>query len=139
MGFIKKSNAKDKGKKILEYVEADVYNEIEYQDKRDMAVKSTITLLKTNIKEQAEIENKLKELLQYFDYNLTSIRGDSTVLAATIISEIGNLSKFSSPAKLARYSGVAPTTYTSGKSELQFVNRRGNKSLHHAFIPLKSA
>lgn len=131
-----KSNAKDKGKKILEYVESDGYNEIAYQDIRDMAVKSTITLLNTNIKELAEIDNKLKELLQHFDYNLTSIRGVSTVLASTIISEIGNISKFSSPAKLARYSGVAPTTYASGKSELQFANRRGNKSLHHAFHTL---
>ena len=51
-----KSNAKDKGKKILEYVESDGYNEIAYQDIRDMAVKSTITLLKTNIKELAEID-----------------------------------------------------------------------------------
>ncbi len=86
-----KSNPEDKGKKIFEYVEEDGYNEIEYRDIRYMAVKSTITLLKTNINELAEIDNKLKELLQHFDYNLTSIRGVSTVLAATIISDLDSL------------------------------------------------
>jgi transposase len=131
-----RSNPKDKAKKILEYVEGDGDTSIEYQDMRDLAVQSTIKLLETNITELAEVDKKLKELLGHFEYKLISIRGVDTVLAATLISEIGDITRFSTSAKLARYSGVAPTTYASGKSELQFADRRGNKALHHAFHTL---
>jgi transposase len=31
---------------------------------------------------------------------------------------------------LARYAGVAPVTYASGKKDLQFANRRGNRELN---------
>jgi transposase len=38
--------------------------------------------------------------------------------------------RFSSPAKLARYAGIAPVTYASGKKDMQFSNQRGNRELN---------
>lgn len=40
------------------------------------------------------------------------------------------LKKFPTSAKLARYSGIAPITYASGKKDLQFSNQRGNRKLN---------
>jgi transposase len=49
--------------------------------------------------------------------------GIDVVTAAQMLSCIGDIRKFPTPAKLARYSGVAPVTYASGKKDLQFANQ----------------
>ena len=54
-------------------------------------------------------------LLSGFDTQLTTITGIGPTLAAVILSEIGgDISRFSSPAKLAAYAGVDPTVKQSG-------------------------
>ncbi|MCV4820857.1 IS110 family transposase, partial [Escherichia coli] len=45
---------------------------------------------------------------------LMTIDGISTVSAAGILSAIGDISRFSSPKKLASYFGLCPSTYQSG-------------------------
>jgi len=62
--------------------------------------------------------------------------GIDTVSAAQILSCIGDIKKFSTPAKLARYSGIAPITYASGKKDLQFANQRGNRELNSLIYKL---
>lgn len=62
--------------------------------------------------------------------------GIDTVTAASLIAEIGDISRFPTPAKLARYSGVAPVTYSSGKTDVQFSNQRGNRVLNSVFFKL---
>jgi len=99
-------------------------------------IMAIMALKRSNMEELRTTDEKLGELLKHFDYKLTSIRGVSTAIAAGLISEIGDISRFSKPAKLARYSGVAPITQASGKSEAQFADTRGNKALHHIFYSL---
>jgi transposase len=53
-----------------------------------------------------------------------------TVSAAQMLSCIGDIKKFATPAKLARYAGIAPVTYASGKKDLHFANQRGNRQLN---------
>ena len=67
------------------------------------------------------------------------MRGIDTITAANLIAEIGDISKFSTAAKLARYSGVAPVTYASGKTDVQFSNQRGNRTLNSIFYKLAVA
>ena len=67
------------------------------------------------------------------------MRGIDTITAANLIAEIGDISKFSTAAKLARYSGVAPVTYASGKTDIQFSNQRGNRTLNSIFYKLAVA
>jgi transposase len=131
-----KGNPKDKAQKILDYINEDGDTTIDYQDIRDFAVMSVIKMIRYNNDELSVIEEQLEELLEHFEYKLTSIRGVSTAIAAGLISEIGDISRFSTPAKLARYSGIAPVTIASGRSESQFADTRGNKSLHHIFYSL---
>lgn len=67
---------------------------------------------------------------------LTSMKGIDTVTAAKLIAEIGDINRFSSPAKLASYAGVAPVTYASGLTNIQYANKRGNRTLNEIFFRL---
>jgi transposase len=126
----------EKAKQILEYVRKDGSTKVQYQEARDLAVKSTISQIRHNLQEIDSIDAILEDFLDNFGYKLRSMRGIDTVTAASLIAEIGDISRFPTPSKLARYSGVAPVTYASGKSDVQFSNQRGNRVLNSIFYHL---
>jgi len=126
----------EKARQILDCVKRDGETKVAYQESRDLAVRSTIRQINFNLKEIESIDNILESFLENFDYKLESMRGIDTVTAAELIAEIGDISKFSTPAKLARYSGVAPVTYSSGKTDVQYSNQRGNRTLNSIFFRL---
>lgn len=127
---------REKAAQILDFVKRDGDTTSEYQEVRDQAIRSTINQIRNNKKELETIDGMLEEFLDCFDYKLTSMRGINTVIAASLIAEIGDISKFPTPAKLARYSGVAPVTWSSGKTDVQYANQRGNRKLHSIFYHL---
>ena len=61
------------------------------------------------------LESAMKDLLNDIDSPVLSIPGISTVLGAMIVSEIGNISRFSNHNKLLAYAGLDPSIYQSGK------------------------
>lgn len=76
----------------------------------------------------------IAERFSGFDTQLTTITGISTTLAAVILSEIGDISRFDSPAKLAAFAGIDPTLkqsggYTGTKSKM---SKRGSPYLRRA-------
>ena len=125
-----------KARQILDYVKKDGDTTTQHQEARDLAVQSTISQIKHNLQELNSLDAILESFLANFDYQLQSMRGIDTVTAASLIAEIGDISRFSTPAKLARYSGVAPVTYSSGKSDVQYANQRGNRVLNSIFYHL---
>jgi transposase len=72
-----------------------------------------------------ECEIDLRKLGADYPYVplLTSIPGVAWVLGYTIASEIGDISRFSSPSKLCGYTGLCPRVYQSGRT-----NNRGSLS-----------
>lgn len=82
----------------------------------------------------AAIEKQITSLLKEFDTQLTSIPGVGIVLAATILSEIGDISRFSSADKLLAYAGLDPTVRQSGefKSSQNRMSKRGSPYLRRA-------
>ena len=106
---------------------------VPFQEIRDEAVRSTIRQIQANLTEIEQLEKSIALFLEKFDCTLTSMNGIDVVSAAQILSCIGDIKKFPTPAKLARYSGVAPVTYASGKKDLQFANQRGNRELNSIF------
>lgn len=63
-----------------------------------------------SLTEQADLlEKQIASLLKEFDTPLTSIPGVGAVLAATILSEIGDISRFSSADKLLAFAGLDPS------------------------------
>ena len=80
------------------------------------------------------IEEKIAELYSHFDTYLTTIPGIGLVLGATILSEIGDISRFSSPAKLAAFAGIDPTVRQSGEftATHNHMSKRGSPYLRRA-------
>ena len=80
------------------------------------------------------LEKHIAELFAQFDTTITSIPGIGTLLGATILSEIGDISRFSSADKLAAYIGVDPSVKQSGEfiSPSAHMSKRGSPYLRRA-------
>jgi transposase len=66
---------------------------------------------------------------------LLSVPGVGPVLAYTIAAEIGEISRFSSPTKLAGYTGLCPRVYQSGESDRRGpVSKLGPRYLRWALV-----
>jgi transposase len=85
----------------------------------------------------SQLERELKELGASHRYVslLVSVPGIAWVLGYTIASEIGDISRFSSPSKLAGYSGLCPRVYQSGDSDRRGpLSKRGPRYLRWALV-----
>ena len=80
-----------------------------------------------------ELEQELAELLERGKYTLPTAPGRGVVIAAAIIGEVGDISRFKSPAALAKYAGCAPRECSSGKTFRHRKTWSGNRRLNCAF------
>jgi transposase len=89
----------------------------------------------------AEIDSKIAELFSQFDTYITTIPGIGPTLGATIFSEIGDISRFSSPAKLAAFAGIDPTVKQSGEfvGTHNHMSKRGSPYLRRAIWQASTA
>ena len=126
----------EKAIQILNAVENDGVATYKHQQTRDFTIQSTVRQIKSNRQEVQEIDKQLKEFLDYFGHQLTTMKGIDNVTAARLIAEIGDIHRFPTAAALARYAGVAPVTYESGMTSVQFANLRGNRRLNETFFHL---
>lgn len=79
------------------------------------------------------IKDEIEQLLEANDQTLTTATGCGPIIAAQIIGEIGDISKFKSPGALAKYAGCAPRQHSSGKTTRWRKTRSGNRRLNRAF------
>jgi transposase len=110
--------------------------EVAFQEMKDLALQSAFRQLQFNQSEMKQLEQLMEQMLKELDCPLVSMVGLDTVSASQLRSCIGDINRFSSPAKLAKYAGVAPVTYASGKGERQYSNQRGNRELNSVFFNL---
>jgi transposase len=88
-------------------------------------------------REIAAIERELKLLAGSHPYVplLETVPGIGYVLGYTIAAEIGDIARFSSPAKLAGYTGLCPRVYQSGESDRRGpLSKKGPRYLRWALI-----
>ncbi len=52
-------------------------------------------------------------------YALQSLRGMALVSAATVIAELGDITRFSNPRQLMAYLGLVPSEHSSGATRRQ--------------------
>lgn len=83
-------------------------------------------------KEIKEVEAKLRPLIEETGLQLETMPGVSLVLAAKIIGKVGDISRFPTSDKFARYSGIAPIQKQSGKKAKFYKTRKGNRDLNWA-------
>lgn len=82
----------------------------------------------------AEIDALAKEIEEY--KIIQSIPGIGEKIAATIISEIGEIDRFNHPKKLVAFAGIDPSVYSSGKftASINHITKRGSSRLRHALF-----
>lgn len=74
----------------------------------------------------AEIDALAKEIEEY--EIIQSIPGVGEKIAATIISEIGEIERFNHPKKLVAFAGIDPSVYSSGRftASINRITKRGS-------------
>jgi len=89
--------------------------------------------LKVGKKQTDFIEERIDELVKNFDLNIFTIPGVGNTTGAVILSEIGDISKFSSSQKLIAFAGLDPKLKESGKYQGKTpISKRGSKYLRNA-------
>ncbi len=83
--------------------------------------------------EITELETEIKDLIVESGHTLQTASGCGAVLAGEIIGEVGDITKFKTPAQLAKYAGCAPREHSSGKTVRWRKTRGGNRRLNRAF------
>ena len=103
---------------------------------KSLELKHTIALISMLNDEINEIESKIKTILDKLNSPILTIPGISYRMAAMIIAEIGDISRFSSPDQILAYAGMSPSTYQSGQltSSYAHMEKRGSKYLRYALI-----
>lgn len=89
------------------------------------------------IEEQiSELDTKIAELLDQLHSPITTIPGVGVVIGATILSEIGDIKRFASPAKLVAFAGLDAKLDQSGTSQNSVgkMTKRGSPYLRTALF-----
>ena len=83
---------------------------------------------------QIEIYKKeIASIMKEYGQVILSIPGIGEITGAMILSEIGNINKFSSADKLLAFAGLDPSVYQSGQYEANLkISKRGSKYLRWA-------
>lgn len=83
--------------------------------------------------EVTDLEKDMEQLLAEGKYTIQTASGCGLVLASTMIGEIGDINRFTSPGALAKYAGCSPRERSSGKKVRHVKSRSGNRRLNCAF------
>lgn len=80
------------------------------------------------------LDNKIADLMEEFDTQITTISGIGPTLGASIVAEIGDISRFKSVDKLAAFAGIDPTVKQSGEfaGTRNHMSKRGTPYLRRA-------
>lgn len=133
-GFLRKlSNnglSTKKAEQILRDIAADGDTSRDFQEKRDFIVKGLVKHIRFTEREVARIEREIASLMKQLGFQLETMTGIELVTAAELVAEIGDIHRFASPDKLARFAGIAPIAVGSGNKHRNYKSKQGNRELH---------
>lgn len=122
-----------KSQRILDIISDDGETTEGYQDQRDFIVRSLVRELVYQKSELEKVEQEMKNTETLLGYQLQSMPGISVVTSCRLISEIGDINRFSSSAKLAKFAGIAPVNFSSAGKGKDKVSKQGNRELNGIF------
>ena len=79
-----------------------------------------------------DTRKKLATAVRASGTSLTGLFGVGPVIAATVIGEVRDVSRFKNRDHFAAYNGTAPIEVSSGQRKVYRLSRRGNRRLNHA-------
>ena len=75
---------------------------------------------------------RIRDAVRASGTTVTEVFGVGPVIAAMLIGNSGDMSRFANRDRYAAYNGTAPTEFSSGGRTVHRVSRRGNRTLNHA-------
>ena len=101
---------------------------------KSLELQHTIRLIRELDVEIAEIEEQIQSIMDELHSPITTIPGLGFRMAAMILAEVGDFTRFDSPDKLLAYAGMSPSTYQSGqlKNCYPHMEKRGSRYLRYA-------
>jgi transposase len=125
-----------KAEQILCSVKADGGASDSYLVEKELIIRSQVRQLRYFKKEIAEFDDSLQRMLAQINCQLDTITGVDVVTAAELTAEIGDITRFKTADKLARYAGIAPIFAGSGGKGRYYKSKQGDRSLHNIFMSL---
>ncbi|GED68500.1 IS110 family transposase [Brevibacillus reuszeri] len=125
-----------KAAQILSLVKEDGDTRRDFQEKRDFIVQSIVRNIRFNQEELTRIEEEIRSLIKGLGFQLETMTGIDVITAAELVAEIGDIHRFATPDKLARFAGIAPIFVGSGGKGRNYKSKQGNRVLHELFKSL---
>ena len=99
-------------------------------------LQQTIRLVLYLKKELSDLKRRISDMVTNIETPLVSVPGISFILGGIILSEIGDINRFDSPAKLLAFAGLEPSLYESGnfKAGHTPMVKRGSGYLRWALL-----
>jgi transposase len=119
-----------KAEQILSLVHEDGDTGRDFQENRDFVVQSIVRSIRFNLDELEKIEREISGLMKGLGFQLETMPGIDVVTAAELVAEIGDIHRFPTPDKLARFAGIAPIFAGSGGKGRNYKSKQGNRVLH---------
>ena len=134
--IVKVSNGyygRDKAEKIREYAGRSIGT---ISAVKSEELKDTIERIGRLSNKITELDRRINDMMKEINSPITSIPGIGNVLAAAIISEVGDIGRFKNSDKLVAYAGISPSTYQSGqyKAPNARMEKRGSRQLRYAIM-----
>ncbi|HWL24452.1 MAG TPA: IS110 family transposase [Ureibacillus sp.] len=127
--------AREKAKKLIDSAKQNPFRKMMYQSHL-FNLNMYIDILFHYQGHLSELESQMISLASEIEeYKIIqSIPGTGEKIAATIISEIGEIDRFNHPKKLVAYAGIDPSVYSSGKftATTNRITKRGSSRLRHS-------
>ena len=103
---------------------------------KSLELRHTIHLIRILDSEINDIEKEINKIMESINSPITTIPGLGARMAAMIIAETGDFSRFESADKLLAYAGLSPSTYQSGqlKNCYPHMEKRGSRYLRYAIF-----
>ena len=103
---------------------------------KSLELRHTIRQIREMDSEITDIEAAIEEIMGEINSPITTIPGVGYRMAAMILAEVGDFSRFDSPDKILAFAGMAPSTYQSGQLSLSgaysHMEKRGSRYLRYA-------
>jgi transposase len=127
--------AQEKAKKLIEAAQRNPFKRTLYQSYL-ISLEMYIQMLLQYQEHLSKLEDQIGALAgEIEEYKIIqSIPGIGEKIAATIVSEIGEIDRFNHPKKLVAFAGIDPSVHSSGKftATINRITKRGSSRLRHA-------
>ena len=130
---INQSRKMERVHKILALIKSDGDTRKDFQEERDFIVKSLVKSIRNNLEQIKKIDIELERIIPLAGYKLRTMPGIDLTTEAHLISEIGDINRFTDSDKLAQFMGLAPVSFSSAGKGKDERCRNGNRVLNAIF------